>query len=233
MGTEKEHRQVMDKRFLSILAVIVLVFVGIFAFSQNSSNSSSGGNTSGGAKPTTNIKGDGAKNVTLVEYGDFQCPVCELYEPTVEQVFAKYSKDIKLQFRNLPLPIHNNAFAAARAAEAASLQGKFWQMHDTLYQSTNWQVWTRSTNAVNEFNSYAQQLGLNLNQFKKDYTSTKVNDTVNADLSAFNKTGQQVGTPTFFLDGKYIDNSLLTDSNGPSLARFSAIIDTEIAQKSK
>src|SRR3954468_1948534 len=129
----------MDRRFLGILAVIVIIFIGIFAFSQHSNDSSSG--SSSKTQPTNHVTGEGKKNVTLLEYGDFQCPVCESYYPVVKQVVDQFSQDIHFQFRNLPLvQIHPNAFAAARAAEAASLQGKYWQMHDTLYEQSNWQV---------------------------------------------------------------------------------------------
>ncbi len=219
----------MDKRFLTILATLVVIFGGIFIVTQRSNNN--GSNSS--AQPTNHITGEGAKNVTLVEYGDYQCPVCESYESIIEQIRVTYAKDIKFQFRNLPLPIHPNAFAAARATEAASLQGKFWEMHDTLYSSANWQNWTASSKPTDLFNGYAKQIGIDENQFKSDFASEKVNDTIQADLNEFKKTGQPEATPTFFLDGTYIDNPKLTDQNNrPQLEKFTAIIDAEIAKKS-
>jgi protein-disulfide isomerase len=127
--------------------------------------------------------------------------------------------------------IHQNAFAAARAAEAAGLQNKYWQMHDTLYDQANWQQWTTSSNPPQFFNGYAQQIGLNVEQFKKDYASDKVNSAINADLAAFGKTKQQQATPAFFLDGVFIDNSKLADSSGPSASKFTDLIKAEIAKK--
>ena len=221
----------MDKRFLAILATIVVIFGGIFIFSQNSSNKSSVGD----GQPSSHLIGDGAKNVTLIEYGDYQCSACEAYEPVLEQVRTAYGKDIHFQFRNLPLvAIHPNAFAAARAAEAASLQDKFWEMHDTLYDQANWQSWTVSSSPIDLFKAYAQQLGLDVSKFQSDFASEKVNSTIQADLGAFKKTGKQMATPTFFLNGTYLENTKLTDQNNrPLFAKFQAILDAEISKKSQ
>jgi protein-disulfide isomerase len=221
----------MDRRFLAILAGLVIIFVGVFAVSQHSSNKSTGVSSSG--QPTNHIEGQGQKKVTLVEYGDYQCSACEAFSQTVKQVFAKYSADITLQFRNLPLTsLHPNAFAAARAAEAASMQNKFWQMHDLLYDPTNWQAWTTASNPVPLFDGYAQQVGLDATKFKADYSSEQVNNLINADTAEFEKTGKDKATPTYFLDGKVLDNNNLIDQqSGPSLDKFSQVIANEIASK--
>jgi protein-disulfide isomerase len=138
------------------------------------------------------------------------------------------------QFRNFPLvSIHQNAFAGARAAEAASLQGKFWQMHDLLYEeneqyySTNEApgTWVGASDPTTYFDQYAQELGLNVAQFKTDYASDKVNNLINADMAEGNKLNIQ-GTPTFFLDGKQIQV-------GESAAAFQQVINAAIAQKTK
>lgn len=219
----------MDKRFLTILATLVIVFGAIFAFSQHSSNKSNPSNV----QPSNHVTGDGVKNVTLVEYGDFQCVVCEGYEPVIDQVRSTYASDIHFQFRNLPLSsVHPNAFSAARAAEAASLQNKFWEMHDTLYSQANWQAWTISSSPIDLYKTYAQQLGLDVNKFQSDFASEMVNSTIQADLAAFKKTGQKQATPTFFLDGTYLDNSKLSDQdNRPSFEKFKALIDAEITKQ--
>jgi len=221
----------MDKRFLAILAGLVIIFIGVFAVSQHSSNKSTGGNSSG--QPTNHIEGQGKKGVTLVEYGDYQCSACEAFSQTVQQVVAKYSTDITFQFRNLPLTsLHPNAFATARAAEAAGMQNKFWEMHNALYDAANYQVWTTASNPVPLFDNYAQQLGLDVNKFKTDYSSEQVNGLINADMAAFKKTGQEQATPTYFLDGKKLDNNNLIDQqSGPSLDKFSQVIAAEIAKK--
>lgn len=224
----------MDKRFLTILAVIVLAFVGFVAFGNKSDNKS---DTSSVATSQANshIKGQGQKNVTLVEFGDFECSACFAYEPIVKQVVEKNQNDIRFQFRNLPLvSIHTKAFSAARAAEAAALQNKFWEMHNSLYEPSNWQVWTRSDNPVPQFEAYAQKLGLNLEQFKKDHGSSKVNDVINADMADFNKTGQPMATPSFFIDGQLLELKTLVDETGqPTVEKFQAAIDSAIAKKTQ
>ncbi len=224
----------MDKRFLGILGAIVVIFIAIFAISQNSNNNSSNSNGSGSSSKATNhVEGNGKSGVTLVEYGDYECPICENYYLPLKQAAAQYNDQIHFQFRNLPLTaIHPNAFASARAAEAAALQGKFWQMHDKLYENQN--AWVSSSSPIDQFSQYAQQIGLDVNKFKTDYSSNQVNDAINADLAAFKKTGQDQATPTFFLDGKYLANTGLIDSNGAASAeKIGAVIKAEIAAKSK
>lgn len=222
----------MDKRFLGILAAIIIIFIGVFAITQHSTNSSSS-NSSSGAQPTNNVEGQNKAGVTFMEYGDFECPICEEYYQPLKQAVAPYLDQIHFQFRNLPLTaIHPNAFAGARAAEAAALQGKFWPMHDKLYDNQN--DWVSSSSPIDLFTQYAQQIGLNVNQFKSDYSSTKVNDTINADLAAFSKTGQQQATPTFFINGKYLSNDNLIDSSGvPSVAKIQAAIQAAISAQTK
>lgn len=212
----------MSKQFLAIIAVVVVVLIGIFAFTGN--KSPDGSKSSGGSTPTNHVEGQGKSGVTLVEYGDYECPYCEQYYPVVKQVQAEFNDQIYFQFRNFPLTsIHQNAFAGARAAEAAGLQGKFWQMHGALYENQN--QWAQSSDPTKVFNQYAQQLGLNVTQFKKDYSSTKVNDLINADMAAGNKLGVDA-TPTFYLDGKKIDVTT-------SASSFESQIKDAIAQKSK
>ena len=213
----------MSKGFLAVIAVIILIFVGIFAFGGNKSDN---GKSSSGSKtgtPTNHIQGQGKSGVTLVEYGDYQCPYCEQYYPVVKQIQQAFNDQIFFQFRNFPLiNVHRNAFAGARAAEAAGLQDKFWQMHDMLYE--NQSQWSESSDPTSFFKQYAQQLGLNVTQFQKDYASSQVNDLINADVAAGNKLGVQ-GTPTFFLNGKQIE----VNANAGS---FEKQIKDAIAKKS-
>lgn len=217
----------MSKGFWGVIAIIVLIFVGIFAFNGNKANAPSKSST----KPTQHIEGQGKSGVTLVEYGDYQCPFCGQAYPVIKQVQADLSDKIYFQFRNFPLVnVHQNAFAGARAAEAAALQGKFWQMHDTLYdnQDPNGRSgWVASNDPLNKyFAGFAKQLGLNVDQFKTDYNSGKVNDAINADMAEGTKLKVD-STPAFFLDGKKVD---LQYASGPAAAE--KIINDEIAKKS-
>jgi protein-disulfide isomerase len=221
----------MTKSFWAILAVIAIVLGGIFVLSSKKNDASTGSSSSSAV--TKHIEGKGSTGITLQEYGDFQCPICGTFYPTVKQVQEKYNDQLFFQFSNLPLTsLHPNAFAAARAAEAAGLQDKYFQMHAILYE--NQQVWSSSSNAETIFTGYAQQLGLNTAQFKQDFASSKVNTAINADVAAFKKTGNDQATPTFFLNGKKLNNTDLFDSNNqPSVEKFSKLIDDAIAANKK
>jgi len=212
----------MSKQFWGVIIIVVLVLAGIFVLSGNKSNSSNKSGSGSTSSLTQHIEGQGKSDVTLVEYGDYECPYCGQYFPTVKQIETEYDQQIHFQFRNFPLvSIHQNAFAAARAAEAAGLQGKFWEMNSALYESQS--QWTSASDATPIFNQYATQLGLNVAQFKSDSASSKVNSLINADMAEGNKLSIQ-GTPTFFLDGKQIQVA-----NSP--AAFEKLINAEIAKK--
>jgi protein-disulfide isomerase len=213
----------MSKQFIAILAAIVLVFIGIFAFSGKKSQT--GGSSKSSVSASSHLEGSTSTGVTLVEYGDYQCPYCQQYYPTLKAVADKYKDQIQFQFRNFPLVnAHQNAFAAARAAEAASLQGKFWEMHDALYETGNWQVWYPSGDPTPYFKQYAQQIGLDATKFATDFASSPVNDVIRADMAAGTKLEVQ-GTPAFFLDGKL----LTTPAN--TIEAFDKVIKAEIAKK--
>lgn len=209
----------MSKGFWLIIAAIVLVFGGILFFKGDEA-----GAPTDGSAASNHTMGDNAKGVVLLEYGDYQCIFCGQYYPLVKQVVEKYKADIAFQFRNLPLSQnHKNAFAASRAAEAASLQGKFWEMYDALFQ--NQSAWSDSSNPLGIFEQYASQLGLNVEQFKTDFGSEQVNDTINADVAEFKKTGAPMSTPTFFLNGEKIEPKSGED--------FSKLIDEAIAKQAQ
>ena len=210
----------MSKTFWAIIAVIVIIFGGIIVL--NKQKATAPGNNA--VKASSHIKGQGTSGVTLLEYADYQCPACGGYYPIVKQVTEKYSDRIFFQLRNLPLfQVHQNAFAAARAAEAANKQGKFWEMYDLLFSTQT--VWASTSNATSQFEAYARQLGLNIEQYKKDAASPEVNDIINADIAEFKKTKAPTSTPTFFLDGKKIQAT--------SLDEFGKLIDAAIAAKQK
>lgn len=225
----------MDRRFLVILAALVAVFAAIFLVSSGGGKQpSSASSPAANGQATSHVEGQGKSGVTLVEYADYECSACSMFYPIIKQAVAQNSSQIYFQFRNLPLTaIHPNAFAAARAAEAAGLQGKYWQMHDWLYE--NQTKWAADSSPQSLFRGYANQMGLDLNRFDSDYAGSKVNDAINADTAAFAKTGQEKATPTFFLDGKYLTNSSLIDqtSGQVSLSLLDSIIKHEISAKAK
>lgn len=210
----------MSKNFLLVLAGIAVLLGGVFWVTRNKASAPS---SSGNGQPTSHIRSRGSSGVTLVEYGDFQCPACGAYYPIVKQLEEKYSDTVTFQFRHFPLlQIHQNAFAAARAAEAAGKQGKFFEMHDKLYE--NQQSWSTASNPKVFFEDYATQLTLNVDKFRKDAASAEVNALINADMKA----GQALGvdsTPTFVLDGKKLDQ------NPQDYNAFAKLLDDAIKTK--
>lgn len=226
---EAQNKEIqVSKQFLAIIAIIVVVLGGVFFFTNKDSGSTK---SSSKATATNHVEGSTSSGVKLVEYGDYECPYCGAYYPYVKQAVEAYKDKIQFQFRNLPLTsIHKNARAGARAAEAAALQGKFWEMHDKLYenQDANGKTgWVVSNNPLDQyFANYARQLGLDTNKFKTDYASSAVNDVINADLAEFKKTGYEESTPTFILDGKQV-------KPGYSVEEFTRAFDAAIKAKAK
>jgi protein-disulfide isomerase len=206
----------MNKQFAAIIAVVIIGMVGIFALTSNKTSAPSGGNNSS-TSGSNHVVGAGKKNVTLIEYGDLQCPACKSYYPLVKEIKNTYGDDIKFQFKHFPLvQIHRHAMIAARAAEAAGNQGKFWEMHDLMYE--NQDTWSPSQDPTSTFEGYASQLGLKLDQFKTDMTSEAVASAINADIKA----GQALkanSTPTFVINGKKVEK------NPQSLDEFKKLID--------
>lgn len=230
----------MSKQFWGILIAIVLVFFGVIVV--NNKEESKGSAAKG--TPTNHVEGTSAKSVKLVEYGDYQCTGCGAFYQTVKDVAEKYNDTVQFQFRHLPLTsLHPNAFAAARAAEAAGLQNKFWEMHDRLYQENvtyyNAQQqgqtinsWIGASDPVPFFKAYAKELGLNETQFAADFASTKVNNFINADVSAFKQTKDAMATPTFYLNGKKLESKDISDNaSQPSIDAFSKLLDAALKAK--
>lgn len=212
----------MSKRFLIILAVLFGLFAGIVFLSKHKDNQSNSAN-GGSGQPSSHVQGEGNKGVTVVEYGDFQCPACGSYFPIVEEVRSKYGDDITFQFVHYPLVnIHQNAMAAHRAAEAAGRQGKFWEMYTILYQRQN--SWSSASNPSRIFEDYATELGLNIDQYRNDYASEDVANTINADVKSAQAAGA-TGTPTFVINGKKVEELPQTYDG------FIELIDAAIAQQ--
>lgn len=154
--------------------------------------------------PLDNTKGNLEASVVVMEYSDFQCPACRSYYPMVKQLTTEFEDRAIFVFRHFPLlSIHPNAEFAARAAEAAGEQGKFWEMHDILYEKQN--EWARVANVTPLFESYATLLALDLEKFKTDFSSDAVKDFVRAQRVHAVQAGLQ-GTPSFFVDGEQIRN---------------------------
>jgi protein-disulfide isomerase len=184
-------------------AILVAGGAGLYMSKQASSSdetasSSSSSAPSGGGR----FRGPDKAPVTLMEFGDYQCPSCGYYAPIVLEVLRRYPTQVRLEFHHFPLVgIHQWAMPAALAAEAAGDQGKFWEMHDMLYKYQ--EQWSKSQNAEAEFVSYASQLGLNISQFTESMRSPSVQQRVLEDV--MRATNANINeTPTFFINGQKV-----------------------------
>lgn len=149
-----------------------------------------------GAEPP-HIRGSNKASVTLEEFGDFECTPCGMLSPVLEQLEKDYGERLRVIFREFPLAMHKHALDAARAAEAAGLQGHFWEMHDMLYH--NRFIWPASSAPRDIFNTYAEALKLDLDHFKKDFEGEQVTARIKADKERAASLGVD-RTPVLFIN---------------------------------
>jgi len=154
-----------------------------------------------GDAESVHIRGNPQAPVTLEEFGDFQCPPCGNIAVFIDELVKEYGPRLRIVFRNFPLPNHKHAREAALAAEAAGLQGRFWEMHDVLYREQA--VWSKADNVPALFNGYAGMIGLNLDQFKKDVDGGKTKARVDSDHERGDSLGVQ-STPTVFINNHQV-----------------------------
>ena len=158
------------------------------------------------------VFGKVGSKVTLIEYGDYQCPECSNVNPDIIAITEQYKNQLQFVFRNFPLTtLHANAKAAAAAVEAAGLQGKYWEMHAKVYAGqTNWENLS-GTARTDFFANYASELGLDTAKFKTDMASMSVSDKIDYD-SALGKKAELDATPTFYLDGVKLDPTVWSNN---------------------
>ena len=153
------------------------------------------------ATDSVHARGSADAPVTLEEFGDFQCPPCGRLAGSLQEIEKDYGARLRVIFRNFPFTIHEHAHEAAYAAEAAGLQGHFWEMHDLLYREQA--AWSKTTDVQSLFESYAGTIGLNLERFKKDSGGEEVKAKVESDR----KGGEELGvrnTPTIFINNESV-----------------------------
>ena len=148
------------------------------------------------------IRGNPDAPVTLEEFGDFQCPPCGSFAAFSEQLMKEYDSRLRIVFRHFPLSAHEHAREASLAAEAAGLQGHFWEMYDVLYREQA--AWSKDPNARQLFESYAGTIGLNIDQFKKDMDGEPAKDRVDSDQARGESLGINL-TPTIYINGQPVD----------------------------
>jgi protein-disulfide isomerase len=193
-----------SKILIGVLVVVVGGMIALFALANKS--------TSSGPAPTGDktkvVRADshktGTGSVQLVEFGDYQCPACGAAYPNVKQVMKDFDGKVTLYFRNFPLTqIHQNAMLGAEAAEAAGAQGKYWEMHDALYE--NQKEWSElgASAAEDKIVGYAKNLGLDSDKLKTDIDAEKYKQVIQQDMADGNALGIQ-GTPTFYINGTQV-----------------------------
>lgn len=150
------------------------------------------------------IAQDGSEEttITMTEYSDYQCPACGHFHPIVEKIKEKYGDQIQLELKHFPLNSHQYAALAARAAEAAKNQGKFKQMHNLIFE--NQQRWSSSGSPTSIFVNFAEEIDLDVEQFKNDLNAAETQKVVMEQKQEGRNAGVNA-TPTFFIDGQKVD----------------------------
>jgi protein-disulfide isomerase len=162
------------------------------------------------------VRGESNAKITIVEWSDFQCPFCNRVGPTLAQIEKEYGDSVRIVFKHLPLEIHPEARAAHSAAEAAHRQGKFWAMHDRIFQN-------QQDLRVETLEGYAKQIGLDMDRYRKDVVSDDVKKRIDGDLEQAGKLGVS-GTPAFFINGRNL-------SGAQPFPNFKRMIDEALEAK--
>src|SRR5215471_10043156 len=139
-------------------------------------------------------RGPADAKVTIVEYSDFQCPFCARVQDTLARVLKEYDGQVRLVWKDNPLPMHQGAFSSAQAARAAGEQGRFWEMHDLLFAN-------QGKLGREDLEAYAAQLKLDMAAFRGAMSGDRIARDVKADGAEAKQFGV-VGTPTFFINGR-------------------------------
>jgi protein-disulfide isomerase len=145
------------------------------------------------------VKGNEKAKLAVVEFSDFQCPYCRRVGPTLEQIQREYGDQVRIVFKHLPLPMHQNAPDAHAAAEAAHQQGKFWEMHDLIFAD-------QQSMSPAKYQEYARQLGLDMARFERDVASEEVKQRIAADAAEAARLGVS-GTPAFYVNGRFVNGA--------------------------
>lgn len=210
----------MSKKTWIIFGIIVVAFIGGMLVFSESNKINLDGIDLGKIIPASDqngnteehVKGSADSKVVLVEYGDYQCAGCAFVYKRINSIAEDYKNELAVVFRNYTIDSHQNALSAAAAAESANLQGKFWEMHNLIYDNqTEW-----SNAGVTERNdlylSYAKQLGLDETKFTEGMKDTSVRKKIEFDKSVAKAAGLD-STPYFILNGEKIDYETWSDDD--------------------
>jgi protein-disulfide isomerase len=177
--------------FIGSILVVVAIIVAVELVGGNAAADSVD-------SPDSFRMGSDSAQVKIVEFSDYQCPACKSIEPHVKSLMNIYGNRIQLVYRNFPLPQHKNAMAAALAAEAAGAQGKFWRMHDRLFDTQ--ESWASLADPTEYFLLLGGEALVNVDVFRDAILKQTYLAKVRADMADGARLGVQ-GTPTFFVNG--------------------------------
>jgi protein-disulfide isomerase len=190
-----------SKILIGVLIVVVGGMIGLFALANKSASSgpTPTGDKSKIIRDSSHKTGSGS--VQLVEFGDYECPACGAAYPSVKQIMKDFDGKVTLYFRNFPLTqVHKNAMMGAEAAESAGAHGKYWEMHDALYDNQKDWGELNASDAETKVLSYAKNLGLDSDKMKSDIDNEKFKTVIQQDMADGTALGIQ-GTPTFYING--------------------------------
>jgi protein-disulfide isomerase len=192
------------------IGAVIIILIGLMFWGVSSGNNINPPFAVDAVHPLDHVQGNATSSVVVIEYSDFECPACRSYYSVMKQLMVEFGSRVAFVYRDFPLiEIHANSEFAARAAEAAGKQGKFWEMHDLLFEKQD--EWASAANPEVMFESYAVLLGISIKQFKIDFGSKEIGDFVKAERASAIKL-KLSGTPTFFINGKQIENPNSVDA---------------------
>jgi len=230
---------VSRKSWIIFIIVVVGLLTSLIVWSKNNSTTIdvSGINlyeeqlaSSENGNIADHVFGKSDSKVVLIEYGDFQCEGCASINPAIEEITAQYKDKIKFIYRNFPLTtIHPNAKAAAGVAEAAGLQGKYWEMNSKIFE--NQSEWSESSGQerYDIFKGYANSLNLDIDKFLSDLSLNEISQKISFDQT-LGKESKVDSTPTFFLNGSKLDGTILQDAQQADGALFRKALDEAISK---
>lgn len=182
---------------LALLAAIVLLVISFYYAKRAEERANEG------VIVSARSLGPSEARVVLVEYSDFQCPACAQFSPYLKEMLQEHGTQIRLEYRHYPLiNTHPYAIPAAIAAEAAGVQGKFWEMHDKLFENQN--AWSRAANPQPFFVQYVGELGLDVERFKRHLGSSLIADAIEKSYAEAQGRGLS-STPSFLLNGEVME----------------------------
>lgn len=155
--------------------------------------------------------------LTVVEFGDYQCPACGLAHPGIKRAVSDFPGQVNFVFRHFPLAQHKNAEIAAQAAEAANLQGKVWEMHNKLYESQP--EWENEVNVLETFKKYAVEFGMDVEKFALDVNKEEIKQKIRNDLSDGSALGVN-STPTLYFNSEQYKGSFSYESLKAEIEKY-------------